>query len=209
MNCATGPRARLLSGALLALALLASDIARAGAPPVHALGGGPAASKAADVRVPGRAPLRRFLHPPVASASSDRVASAAEVGHRTNGKIVGIDPKKGNFSCSGTALNTPSRSIVLTAGHCVIANGRIAKRLAFVPAYDHGRRPFGTFPVRAYYVTPQWRESENPDFDVAALRVAPNGFGALTDVVGARGFATSRSRTAKFQIYGYPAAALR
>jgi len=55
-------------------------------------------------------------------------------------------------------------------------------------------------------VMPQWRHGENPDFDVAALEVKPNELGRLTDVVGARGFATSKSRSARFQIFGYPAA---
>ena len=36
---------------------------------------------------------------------------------------------------------------MLTAGHCVIANRVAAKRIEFVPAYDHGKRPFGTFSV--------------------------------------------------------------
>jgi len=56
---------------------------------------------------------------------------------------------------------------------------------------------------------PQWRHSENPDFDVAALRVAANPLGYLTDVVGGRGFVTGRSRESNFQIFGYPAAALK
>lgn len=146
---------------------------------------------------------------PPARASSVRVANASEVGTRTNGKILGIDPRQGSFSCSGTALNTPSRSIVLTAGHCVIANRVAAKRIEFVPAYDHGVRPFGTFAVKSVFVMPQWRRHENPDFDVAALRVRRNHLGALVDVVGARGYATSKSRTSAFQIFGYPAAALR
>ena len=55
----------------------------------------------------------------------------------------------------------------------------------------------------------QWRRHENPDFDVAALRVRRDHLGALTDVVGARGYASSRSRTSALQIFGYPAAALR
>ena len=112
----------------------------------------------------------------------------------------------GPYSCSGTALNTPSRSIVLTAGHCVIEKGSEGRRLSFVPAYDHGSRPFGTFAAASVYVMPQWRRSENPDFDVAALRVEPNELGMLTDVVGARGYASSKSRLAAFQIFGYPAA---
>jgi len=88
----------------------------------------------------------------------------------------------------------------------VIEGGRAGKHISFVPAYDHGTRPFGTFEVEAVYVMPRWRRSENPDFDVAALRVKPSKLGRLTDVVGARGYATAKSRFAAFQIFGYPAA---
>ena len=160
----------------------------------------------APLRVPGRAPALAFRRRAGASASSVRVLNSSSEGTRTNGKIVGIDPVDGPYSCSGTAINTPSRSIVLTAGHCVIEGGRRGRRIAFAPAYDHGLRPFGTFAAKAIYVMPQWRRSENPDFDVAAVRVEPNLLGALTDVVGARGYATDRSRLAAFQIFGYPAA---
>lgn len=141
-----------------------------------------------------------------ASTSSVRVLNSAADGTRTNGKILGVDPANGTFSCSGTALNTPSRSIVLTAGHCVIENGRVTRRLAFVPAYDRGSRPFGTYAAESVYVMPQWRDHENPDFDLAALRVKPSKLGALTEVVGGRGYVTSKSRLAAFQIFGYPAA---
>lgn len=145
-------------------------------------------------------------HGRAASASSARVLNSSADGTRTNGKILGFDPANGAFSCSGTALNTPSRSIVLTAGHCVVEHGSETRKLVFVPAYDHGNRPFGTFAVEAIYVMPQWRHGENPDFDLAALRVTPNKLGALTDVVGGRGYVTSKSRLAAFQIFGYPAA---
>jgi hypothetical protein len=212
MSRAPETLARPAVAALLALAAILPATAHGASTPVYELGGGMSAgSGVADraLRVPGRPPARRFLNGPVAGASSVRVANAAEVGTRTNGKIIGVDPRQGSFSCSGTALNTPSRSIVLTAGHCVVANGFAAKRIAFVPAYDHGARPFGTFAVASVYVMPQWRRSENPDFDVAALSVEPNRLGALADVVGARGYATSKSRSSAFQIFGYPAAALR
>jgi V8-like Glu-specific endopeptidase len=165
-----------------------------------------APASAGAVLVRGRAPLPRFRHPPLAAASSVGVADASEVGIRTNGKILGVDPREGPYTCSGTAIDTPSRSIVLTAGHCVVENGRVGRHLAFVPAYDHGERPFGTFPARALYVMPQWRHGEDPDYDVAALRVGPSRLGLLTDVVGGRGYATGKSRLGPFQIFGYPAA---
>lgn len=191
--------------ALVAATALQPPTALAAPPPLHELEV-PTRVAERPLRVPGRAPAPPFRHGPSAGASSVLVLDAAAASTRTNGKIVGIDPRNGPYSCSGTALNTSSRSIVLTAGHCVIDGGSEGRRLAFVPAYDHGERPFGTFEVEAAYVMPQWRRGENPDFDLAALRVAPNQLGALTDVVGGRGYATSKSRHAAFQIFGYPAA---
>ncbi len=145
---------------------------------------------------------------PVAGASSLRVAEASGAETRTNGKIFAVDPVDGAYTCSGTVLTTPSRSIVLTAGHCVLEDHRWGRDIVFVPAYDHGLRPFGTFAASAVYTMPQWRESENPDYDVAAIKVAPNELGRLGEVVGSRGWATDRSRFADFQIFGYPAGAL-
>jgi V8-like Glu-specific endopeptidase len=181
--------------------------AQAGRPVVHEVRVDPVGS--APIEVAGRPPLSRLLSSPPATASSLRVADAALDGTRTNGKIIAVSPGQGAYSCSGTALDTPSRSIVLTAGHCVVERRQVGRHMAFVPAYDHGRRPFGTFEVKAVYVMPQWRRAENPDFDLAALRVRPNRLGHLTDVVSGRGYATSKSRFSRFQIFGYPAAALR
>lgn len=146
---------------------------------------------------------------PIAGESSLRVADATAVETRTNGKIFGTDPAEGRYTCSGTALSTPSRSIVLTAGHCVVEGHRWGRNIVFVPAYDHGARPFGTFVASAVYTMRQWRHSENPDFDVAAIRVEPNRLGTLGDVVGDREWTTERSRFSGFQIFGYPAGALQ
>jgi V8-like Glu-specific endopeptidase len=143
---------------------------------------------------------------PVAAGASSPVEDTTVPGVRTNGKVIASIRGEGQHSCSGTALSTPSRSIVLTAGHCVLERGARARKIAFVPAYDHGKRPFGTFKVKAVFVMPQWRRHENPGFDIAALRVRPSSLGYLTDVVGGRRYARSRSRTAAFQIFGYPAA---
>ena len=192
-----------LTALVVSVALLPG--AAAAAPVVHELRASPRQA-GQPLRVPGRSAEPRFRRAAHAGASSTRVLNSAETGTRTNGKILGFDPVTGAYSCSGTALNTPSHSIVLTAGHCVIERGSEGRRLTFVPAYDHGNRPFGTFAAEAIYVMPQWRRSENPDFDVAALRVEPNELGALTDVVGGRGYATSRPRRGAFQIFGYPAA---
>jgi V8-like Glu-specific endopeptidase len=199
------PPGRGVFAALTVLAMLLPAAAVAAPLPVHVLNASSRAP-ARPLRAPGRLPAKALGKAPRAGASSVRVLNSAEVGFRTNGKIFGVDPVTGPYSCSGTALNTPSHSIVLTAGHCVIERGSEGRRLSFVPAYEHGNRPFGTFAAQSIYVMPQWRRRENPDFDVAALRVSPNEFGALTDVVGARGFAAGKTRLGAFQIFGYPAA---
>jgi V8-like Glu-specific endopeptidase len=196
---------RLALAALVTLLVFAPAAGAAAPLRAHESDLNPAGGRA-PLRVRGRAPAPRFRRRAGAQASSVRVLNSAEVGARTNGRIFGLDPVTGPYSCSGTALNTPSRSIVLTAGHCVIEKGVKGRRLSFVPAYDHGDRPFGTFEVESIYVMPQWRHRENPDFDVAALRVNPNDLGALTDVVGGRGYATGKYRRGAFQIFGYPAA---
>lgn len=189
--------------ALLSVAWLCPGPTEAAAPLVRELRVAPLPG---PTQVPGRAPALRFREGAGAGASSIRVTDVSAVGTRTNGKVLAVDPKAGPYSCSGTALNTPSRSIVLTAGRCVTEKTGRPRRIVFVPAYDHGTRPFGTFTVDAVYVMPQWRRHGNPGFDLAALRVRPNQLGALTDVVGGRGWATSKSRLAPFQIFGYPAA---
>lgn len=205
MNGAMRPQARGALAALTAFTALLPAAAQAAPPAVHELSASPP-GLAQPLHAPGRPPALAFREGPRAGASSVRVLNSAEDGARTNGRIFGIDPVTGPYSCSGTALNTPSHSIVLTAGHCAIEKGVEGKQLSFVPAYDHGNRPFGTFDAQSIYVMPQWRHRENPDFDVAALRVKPNELGELTDVVGARGYATGKSRRGAFQIFGYPAA---
>ncbi|HEX3735500.1 MAG TPA: trypsin-like serine protease [Solirubrobacterales bacterium] len=143
-----------------------------------------------------------------AGLSSLRVFEASALEDRTNGRVFGVDPREGPYSCSGTSLRTPSESIVLTAGHCVLDNGSWGRDVVFVPAFDHEERPFGIFRATRAFVTPWWRRTGNSDFDVAALRVEPNFLGSLGVVVGAKGWTSGRSRHAKLQIFGYPAAAL-
>lgn len=143
-----------------------------------------------------------------AAASSLRVLDASALEDRTNGRIFGVDPREGPYSCSGTSLQTPSESIVLTAGHCVLDAGSWGTDIVFVPAFDHEDRPFGTFRASEVFVTRPWERSGNSDFDVAALRVEPNFLGSLTATVGAKGWTSGRSRHSSLQIFGYPAAAL-
>ncbi|MBG0815810.1 serine protease [Planomonospora sp. ID82291] len=112
-----------------------------------------------------------------------------------------------NASCSGNAVTSENRSTVITAGHCVKMGGAFHTNWVFVPGYDRGERPHGTWVATALYTTPQWNNAEDIDHDVAAAVVAPLDGRHLTDVVGGQGVAFNQARRRQMHAFGYPAAA--
>jgi hypothetical protein len=131
---------------------------------------------------------------------------------RVHGKVFftisgGSDP--GNFLCSGTAVRSPSHTLVWTAGHCVNdaeLNGGFATRFEFVPGYRNGQTPYGEWVARELFTTSGWQNNDNIRLDVGAAVVARDGEGrGIQDVVGARGIAFNQSRNQTFVAFGYPA----
>lgn len=163
----------------------------------------------------GRARLRagrRAPAPaPVASASFLTVPTPRTPPYSFNGRLFVKQGKLRGY-CSGTAIDSPSRQLVLTAGHCV-NNGHEGGRtvwsryLEFVPAYD-GRAPFGAFVARRghLYAPRQWTRGGNPDFDLGAFLAHPNHRGEdVADAVGGgAAIALDLSRHQRFRSFGYP-----
>ena len=110
-------------------------------------------------------------------------------------------------SCSGSAVTSANRSTVMTAGHCVKLSGAFHTDWAFVPAYNNGNAPFGTWTGRQLFATPQWVASENINYDIGAAVVNPLNGALLTDVVGGQGIAFNQARGQRMYAFGYPAAA--
>ncbi|MCK2219506.1 peptidase [Actinomadura sp. ATCC 31491] len=125
---------------------------------------------------------------------------------RTTGRIF-FTTQGRNASCSGSAVTSANKSVVLTAGHCVKLNGAFHTNWVFVPGYDKGSRPFGTWAATKLLTTPQWNASEDVNFDVAAAVVAPLDGKSLVDVVGGQGVAFNQQRRQQMYAFGYPAAA--
>ena len=150
---------------------------------------------------------------PVAGASFLAVSTPDTAPYSFNGRIF---IRRGDLTgyCSGTAINSPTRQLVLTAGHCINSgheNGEASvwsDYLQFVPAYEGGAAPFGAFVARRkeIYAPKQWTKHGNPDFDLGAFLTLPNSAGTnLADAVG--GGATivaDLSRPQIFQTFGYP-----
>ncbi|WP_214106309.1 trypsin-like serine peptidase [Acrocarpospora catenulata] len=112
-----------------------------------------------------------------------------------------------NASCSGSAVTSANKSVVITAGHCVKINGGFHSNWVFVPGYDQGNRPHGTWVAVSLLTTPQWSASEDMNFDLAAAVVAPLNGKLLTEVVGGQGIAFNQPRSRQMYAFGYPAAA--
>ncbi|MDF2706915.1 MAG: peptidase [Nonomuraea muscovyensis] len=126
---------------------------------------------------------------------------------RTVGRVFFTTAEGRNSSCSGTAVTSANESVVMTAGHCVKLNGAAHRNWVFVPGFDNGRRPFGTWVATRLLTTQQWNAREDINFDIAAAVVAPLDGRTLTDVVGGQGVAFNQARRQQMYSFGYPAAA--
>jgi hypothetical protein len=142
---------------------------------------------------------------PVLTATSETIAEPTQPGYRVNGAVF-INEGIGYGRCSGTSVVSPTKSVVLTAGHCVYDEGIWSDRKwVFVPGYHHGERPFGTFTAHWLGTTPAWHAHENENFDVGAAVVGRNEKGqTLAAAVGADQVATGLSPNQTFDVYGYP-----
>ncbi|WP_043621645.1 trypsin-like serine peptidase [Nonomuraea candida] len=125
---------------------------------------------------------------------------------RTTGRVFFTTADGRNSSCSGSAVTSANESVVITAGHCVKLNGAAHRNWVFVPAFDDGRRPFGTWVAARMLTTRQWNAREDINFDLAAVVVAPLNGRTLTDVVGGQGVAFNQPRQRQMYAFGYPAA---
>jgi V8-like Glu-specific endopeptidase len=160
--------------------------------------------RAAPRRIPARAPAAGAS----ASSSFEAIPDPAVEGFRQNGVIFF---EFGAFlaRCSGTSVNSPNLSVVVTAGHCVNEGGRFGhfylRHWVFVPGYRFGQRPFGVFPAEQLFATQGWLETGSENFDVGAAVVGRSEHGRrLGAVVGGAGIAWNLSPAQTFDVHGYP-----
>ena len=177
--------------------------------PVEAIPASPLGAPGGQVAVGAQA-KRRDLH--------ERVNETGSYPNRTNGKVFftlpGGAPDGGDYECSGTAVRSPSRSLVWTAGHCVFDPGAFGAGFAthweFVPAYRAGRKPYGEWPATSLATTPRWRGTTpltggDSAFDFGAATVATRAGKRLQERIGARWITFNQPRRQVYSAYGYPA----
>jgi hypothetical protein len=147
-----------------------------------------------------------------ARASYAVVETPEVVPYAWNGRLFVVQGGK-EGSCSATAIDSPSRSLVLTAGHCVNTGpeqgrpGTWSSYLEFVPGFNLGAAPYGAFVLTGRPRSlPGWTRDGNPDFDLGAFLVAPDAEGlGLEDALGGGArIVTDLGHRQRFESFGYP-----
>lgn len=140
------------------------------------------------------------------SFESGPVADPGSFPNSVHGKIFARVKGFGRYECSATVVEASNHSTIVTAGHCVKPSWRRgwAKRLIFVPAYERGTRPYGSWVGDQIVTTRPWVRRENLRFDMAAVVLAPQAGTLLEDTVGAVPIVTRAPYPERYQAFGYP-----
>ncbi|HEX6340278.1 hypothetical protein [Umezawaea sp.] len=134
-----------------------------------------------------------------ALGADDRLAPAETTARPWDGPAPGVgrlfytQVPRGDGSCSATVVPSSSGDVAFTAGHCVNAGLDRHDRpiqvvnVVFVPGYDRGARPHGTFPVRAFAWPDTYRGPSSSRDDDAVVAVDPVDGRHVADVAGTQG----------------------
>jgi V8-like Glu-specific endopeptidase len=142
--------------------------------------------------------------PPAAAAGP---GLAAVNGTRTAGRVFYMGPTGNLGVCSASAVNTPSKRVVITAGHCVHGGrgGTYHRHWSFVPAYHLGTQPLGEFPASSFHAFPEWVSNSDHDKDVAFVVLLNNERGQrLVDVAGGNGIEVNQPLRRHIHNFAYP-----
>lgn len=126
----------------------------------------------------------------------------------TNGKVFFRDPTDGgDYVCSGGAVNSGNKRLVVTAGHCVHPGGGgddWMQNWIFVPGYQNGDEPRGRFAAYWFDSTTGWTQDGSRQRDFAFVTTYANASGQLlVDAVGGHGLTVNPGRPF-VHIAGYP-----
>ncbi|MEU9607140.1 hypothetical protein [Streptomyces sp. NPDC048057] len=155
---------------------------------------------------PGEVPPAGPEQPPAqgGSVAIDEAATAGKVFYRnpTNGR---------DYVCSASALNSPSKQMVITAGHCVNTGGtssanpgRWMTNWTYVPRYRQGSRPFGTFSAKEFRAFNGWINDSSFHWDAAMVTLWPRAGKKIVNVTGGHGLAWNYDRSQSVTVFGYP-----
>ena len=110
--------------------------------------------------------------------------------------------KLGSHFCTASVVDSKAGDLAVTAAHCVYEK---TAAIVFVPGYANGKTPYGVWPVTKVYTDSAWNSSQDPDHDVAFLRLSDASDGTpIENLTGAETLATDAPAGQSVQVIGYP-----
>jgi V8-like Glu-specific endopeptidase len=110
--------------------------------------------------------------------------------------------------CTGSVVHSGSGDLIVTAGHCVYNKlfGGWNNHIVFVPGYHDDTAPYGVWVATTAYLDSTWVARQNPDVDIAFLKVREVGGGTKTleSATGADTFSEAPGYTNAISIASYP-----
>ncbi|AUG78427.1 hypothetical protein CFP65_3638 [Kitasatospora sp. MMS16-BH015] len=174
--------------------------------PKPATSGRPAAGAPAGpttTRSAGPAPVAATTH------LQAQVATTPTTGLPTVGALF-FDVGPVHERCTGTVINTGSRNVIATAGHCLWNRltswlpATVMPTPVFVPGYHDGQSPYGKWTVKTRYYASAWRNNLNPDYDFGFIVLNDLNGKRVQDVVGGNAWRTDAGSSNSVEITGYP-----
>ncbi len=104
--------------------------------------------------------------------------------------------------CTASVVDSAHGDLVITAAHCVTDK---PGQIVFVPGYANGKEPYGVWRVTAVYTDKAWQSAQDPDDDVAFLRLSDASDGVpIEDITGAEQLGGRSRAPGLVQVIGYP-----
>lgn len=123
------------------------------------------------------------------------------------GKVFFTDPSDGlGYSCSAAAVDSPSKQMLITAGHCVHegSGGTWMADWVYVPRYRDGATPLGIWAAQQFRTFDAWIASGDLRRDVGVVTTWPLAGGKVVNVTGGEGLSWNFPREQAVTVFGYP-----
>ncbi|MFC0040587.1 trypsin-like serine peptidase [Actinomadura rayongensis] len=167
----------------------------------------PVAKAPAGRLLAGTAPTGKPGFSPPAKPTGNGDVKASLLESPVVGKVFFLNSKSEKRVCSASAVNSPSKQLVVTAAHCIHegAGGTWVRNWMFKPKYYYGSEPYGTFVAKSFATFSSWITSSDKMRDIGFVTTAPNADGRkLVDAVGGNGLAWNQPKEVKVTVFGYP-----
>jgi V8-like Glu-specific endopeptidase len=145
---------------------------------------------------------------PRSGLAAGRAATASHTG-RPFGGVAAVGAlftmdsgRLGTHFCTASVVHSTRGDLAITAAHCVSDD---PGQVVFVPGYANGTEPYGIWQVTRVYTDQAWQSAQDPDDDVAFLRLSDGSDGTpIEDITGAEQLGTGWQGSTLVQVIGYP-----